>query len=373
MNTSSSRFARAIPAAALACLAGSASAQQYTLYGLVDAAVERIDHVGANAGSLTRMPSTTGSFPSRWGLRGSEDLGDGLKAVFTLEAGFGPDTGVSGQGGRMFGRQAFVGLSGGWGTVSAGRHYTMLFWSLLEADVIGPMVFAIGSLDSYVPNTRVDNALSYRGKFGDLSAGATFSFGRDSANPAPNNPAGTNCGGELATDSKACREWSVLLKYDQPSWGVAAAIDTLKGGAGSWAVAGLTSSTLSDRRTTVNGYAKLGSVKLAGGVIQRDNDGSATTPRSDLVFFGATLPVGELFSLDAQVAQLKFKHSPNKASLAVLRGNYALSKRTALYAAVGHIDNEGSLAMSVSGGAPGSNPAPGVGQTGIVTGLRHSF
>ncbi|MFP3617304.1 porin, partial [Paraburkholderia sp. SIMBA_050] len=48
---------------------------------------------------------------SRWGLRGTEDLGGGLKAIFVLENGFSVGTGAAGQGGAMFGRQAYVGLS----------------------------------------------------------------------------------------------------------------------------------------------------------------------------------------------------------------------------------------------------------------------
>jgi predicted porin len=90
--------------------AGAASAH-VTVYGILDTGVERLNHV--NGGSLTRVPTLTGGqFPSRWGLRGAEGLGDGLSAVFALESGLAMDTGSSLQNGRLFGRQAFVGLSG---------------------------------------------------------------------------------------------------------------------------------------------------------------------------------------------------------------------------------------------------------------------
>jgi predicted porin len=366
--------------AALSTLCALAGAQttpampsSVTLYGLIDVAVESISNVGTPGTTLVRMPSTTGSLASRWGMRGSEDLGGGLKAVFALESGFAPDTGAAGQAGRLFGRQAYVGLSGDWGTVSLGRQYTMLFWSLLDADVIGPMVFGLGSLDSYLPNTRADNALAWRGTFNGLTLGATYSLGRDSANPTPNNPAGTNCGGESATDTKACREWSLLAKYDQPGWGVAAAIDEQRGGAGSWAVAGLTSGAMADRRTTLNGYVKWAGVKLGGGLIHRKNDGSAATPHSDLIFAGISYPVTPSLTVDAQLSRLKFKNSANQAQLAILRGVYSLSKRTAVYAGLGQIGNDGTLAISVSGGAPGSNPAAGASQKAVVVGLRHAF
>ncbi|MES2944216.1 MAG: porin, partial [Pseudomonadota bacterium] len=358
---------------ALSAFCAIASAQtlpSVTLYGLIDVAVERVSNVGASGTSLVRVPGNTGSLPSRWGMRGSEDLGDGLKAEFTLESGFGPDTGSLGQGGRLFGRQAYVGISGKWGMVSLGRQHTMLQTALMDADVIGPMLFSLGSLDNYIPNARADNALAWRGTFDGLTLGATYSLGRDTANPAPNNPGGTNCAGESATDTQACREWSLLAKYNQPSWGVAAGIDEMRGGAGSWVAAGLTTSSLTDRRSTLNGYVKVGTVKLAGGLISRNNEGSAATPRSDLIFFGVSYPVTPSLTLDAQLAQLKFKNSANKAQLALVRGVYSLSRRTALYASLGHISNDGTLAISVSGGASGSNPAAGASQLGILASCR---
>jgi predicted porin len=353
--------------------ASAPAAPAYTIYGLIDIGEESINNVGTSGNNLVRMASTTGALPSRVGIRGSKELGAGLTGVFTLESGFAPDSGTSGQGGRLFGRQGFVGLSGSWGTFSVGRQYTMLYWSLLDSDNIGPMVFGLGSLDSYIPNTRVDNSLAWKGTFSGLTLGATFSTGRDSANPTPNNPAGTNCGGESANDPNACREWSLLAKYDQPNWGVAAAIDEMNGGAGSWAALGLTSSDLTDRRTTLNGYYKFGSVKLSGGLMTRNNMGSAATPKSDLVFFGVTYPVTPNFVLDAQLSQLTFKDSSNKAQLAVVRGNYTLASGLVVYAGLGQIANEGTLAISVSAGASGSNPVAGGSQTGIVGGIRYAF
>src|ERR1044072_252963 len=87
-------------------LAGAASAQStVTLYGLVDMYME---HGKVGASSLNRL-SSGGLYGSRWGMRGTEDLGGGLSAVFNLESGFSADTGVPGQGGLAFGRNSFVG------------------------------------------------------------------------------------------------------------------------------------------------------------------------------------------------------------------------------------------------------------------------
>ncbi|MFX5578745.1 porin, partial [Acinetobacter baumannii] len=85
-----------------------------------------------------KMPSLTGSFPSRIGFRGTEDLGGGLQALFVLESGFAPDTGAMGQGGRLFGRQSYVGLKSGWGQIMLGRQLNMTYISQLKTDVMGP-------------------------------------------------------------------------------------------------------------------------------------------------------------------------------------------------------------------------------------------
>ncbi|MEK6293916.1 MAG: porin, partial [Paraburkholderia tropica] len=92
-----------------------------TLYGLIDAGVTYANNSGGH--SLWKASSGTVN-GSRWGLRGSEDLGGGLKAIFTLESGFNIMNGAAGQSSRMFGRQAFVGLaSNQFGAVTLGRQY----------------------------------------------------------------------------------------------------------------------------------------------------------------------------------------------------------------------------------------------------------
>jgi predicted porin len=347
----------------------AAAAQSVTIYGVVDTGVEYLNHVGAAQADVVRQPSLAATVPSRWGLRGSEDLGHGLKSVFVLESGFAPDSGVSNQGPRLFGRQAFVGLSGPWGQVGLGRQYTMLFWARLDTDILTSNVYGVGSIDSYIPNSRADNAVSYKGKFGGVTIGGTYSFGRDTVNGGP-GPAGTNCAGENPADSRACREWSAMLMYETDWWGVSAAYDSLRGGAG--AFGGLVRSSLKDDHLSLGGYVLLQRTKLGAGLLSRNNEAS-TTPRSDLWFAGASYDITPAFNLAGEVYYLKYRHSGNKAWLAAMRGTYAFSKRTSIYATVGYIDNSGQSALSVSGGNPGGIPLPGGNQVGVMLGIKQVF
>ncbi|APA84869.1 porin [Paraburkholderia sprentiae WSM5005] len=108
--------------ASLTLVTGVAHAQSsVTLYGLLD---EGLNFTSNANGHATYQMKSGDTYGSRWGLRGEEDLGGGLKAVFKLESGFDTNSGQAGQSGRLFGRQAYVGLSSDqYGTVTFGRQY----------------------------------------------------------------------------------------------------------------------------------------------------------------------------------------------------------------------------------------------------------
>ena len=120
-----------VAAAVLAAVSGAAMAQSsVTLYGVADVYLANTSTTnfvapGGASVKITQPRVDSGGFSgSRWGLRGVEDLGGGLKATFRFESGFDISTGASAQGGLLFGREAWVGLEGGFGTVRAGRQYT---------------------------------------------------------------------------------------------------------------------------------------------------------------------------------------------------------------------------------------------------------
>jgi len=348
----------ALGAAALV-LSGGVAAQSspVTLYGLIDFGVEHV--LGAQGQTRTGF----GALASRWGVRGTEALGGGLRATFHLEGGFSANNGTVSNGNRHFGRWATVGLAGPWGEVKLGRQLTMLIPAMMDSDTFGPSWYGSGSLDSYLPNARADNAVSYQGKFGGLDVGATFSLGRDVVNNG--GPTGTNCPGENGT----CREASVMLRYRSKDWGLSYGHEYLQGGPG--AVGGLTSGDLKDRRNVVGAYLMVHeAVKLSAGLMRRSNDGRPTDRYSDMAYVGGQYSFTTATSLDLQALRLSFKQSNKSTNSLVARVTHRLSKRSSLYAMASQVRNSATSTVTVS---PRLASTPGMNQTGVILGMTHSF
>lgn len=150
-----------LPTSLLSLLCCTAFAQtNVTIYGVADVGITRTDTNAPGVDATWSMDSGIAS-GSRLGFRGTEDLGGGLSTLFVIENGFNVDTGAAGQGGRIFGRQAFVGLSGGFGTVKLGRQYTPIFTVL---DAIDPFGTGLAGDITTVFNAygvRTDNTVNY--------------------------------------------------------------------------------------------------------------------------------------------------------------------------------------------------------------------
>ncbi|ASW04140.1 porin [Paraburkholderia aromaticivorans] len=156
-----------------------------TLYGLIDAGLTYTN----NQGGQHNFKMTSGAVNgSRWGLRGAEDLGGGLKAIFTLENGFSIANGTLGQGGRQFGRQAFVGLSSiQYGAVTLGRQYDSV------VDYLGPLAltgtqyggtqFAHPFDNDNLDNSfRINNSVKYQSaNYAGFKFGAQYGFSNQAA------------------------------------------------------------------------------------------------------------------------------------------------------------------------------------------------
>ncbi|CAB3780516.1 porin [Pararobbsia alpina] len=159
-----------ITLAVLGTAATAAQAQSsVTLYGLIDAGVTYVNSTKTATGghSLVAMQdgATAGLSGSRWGVRGQEDLGGGSSAIFVLESGFSYNTGASGQGGALFGRQAFVGLSNTtYGVVTLGRQYDTgvdLLQPLAAYGTWGNLTSHAGDIDNIGNLNRINNAVKY--------------------------------------------------------------------------------------------------------------------------------------------------------------------------------------------------------------------
>lgn len=223
--------------AVVAGFAGAAHAQapastSVTLYGLLDVGVGITD---PETGSTTTALVSGVQSGSRWGLKGSEDLGGGLKAIFQLENGFNVDNGTLGQGGRLFGRWAYAGLAGSFGEVRLGRQWAAGFELAGLVDPFGTGFGAAGmqSTFSSANALRVDNALVYRSPVvGGFLGVVGYSFnavaqesGSASANPNALTLGGAYLNGPLAvigtyenvnnpTGGKDQKHWWVGGTYD---------------------------------------------------------------------------------------------------------------------------------------------------------------
>ncbi|MGF6919449.1 porin [Paraburkholderia sp. 40] len=156
-------MANLLVASYLLSFAGLASAQSsVTLYGLISTAIAYANNQkGGSSWFVANGPMQ----PPRFGLKGTEDLGGGLHAIFTLESGFSITNGSLSQGGRMFGRQAFVGLSSDRiGTITVGRQYDLGAATLCAYE--SACQFAaygthIGDNDNVFNTFRVNNAVIF--------------------------------------------------------------------------------------------------------------------------------------------------------------------------------------------------------------------
>ncbi len=195
-----------LTAAVLTTIAGAAHAQSsVTLYGLIDAGLSYVNHVKnpatGKADNLFQYQDGVAA-GSRWGLRGTEDLGGGLKALFVLENGFNSGTGAAGQGGAMFGRQAYVGLSqASVGSLTLGRQYTF------TTDFLGPKYSTggntVGGNFSYHFNdidqivlSRINNAVKFTSaNFAGLTFGGLYGFSNQAGHFAGSPTAGATAPG----------------------------------------------------------------------------------------------------------------------------------------------------------------------------------
>ena len=300
---------------ALAVLAASGAAMAQstvTLYGVIDAYLGSAKtDTGLVNGSVTQTVLNGGNFNgNRWGLKGTEDLGGGLKANFQLENGFNIDNGSLGQGGLMFGRQAWVGLSGGFGAVKVGRVYTAY------DDVNGQFNGAFDSgfspsgnvMKSVGYTSRANNGLRYETPaFGGLTAALSYGLGE---NAAPGVDAGSNTALNVAFASGPI---SASLGYQvEKATGNAESVKFTRLGAG----------------------YDLGMAFLKASYGKVENMAAVSGADATEYQIGVDVPVGAALTLSGSYAKSDDNAKAGDASRKGfgLAAKYTLSKRTFVYA-----------------------------------------
>lgn len=380
-----------ISLAALAAVSSVAHAQSsVTLYGTLDTAVAYFSNQkGAHAsGGTFQMASGTLS-GDRWGLKGTEDLGGGLSAVFNLQSGYNLNTGAAGQGDRMFGRTAMVGLADkSYGTVTVGRQYDPLvdlIQPLTEDDTYGSAFATPGDIDNYDDSSRVNNSIKYTSPtYAGLQVSAMYAFGGD---------AGETSGGQT---------YAIAALYSHGPLNLAAGYLRANNDGTSSTYDGFTSTGLDS--TAINGafisattlqiiraagtYA-IGPVTLGAAYSNVDYGNYAAAPGSNN---GTRFNTAQAFvnyqlnaAIELGVGYNYTKGSGNNVDASYnqvsLGADYALSKRTDLYALAAYqkasgntIDAEtGQVVAATASVADFGNDASGNNQTMVMLGIRHHF
>lgn len=309
--------------AALTAFAGVASAQSsVTLFGVVDLNVRN-----TKTGSTSlKSVSQDGSYSSRLGFRGVEDLGGGLRAGFWIEGALNPDTGGTGQNWQ---RRSTLSLMGGFGEVRLGRDYTPTFWNYTVFDPFGTNGVA------------------------NMASAVNSTFGLATTFVRANNTVGyflPTLGGVYGQVQVAAGEGATGNKYMGGRVGYAGGPVNV---AGAWGKTYKTGAMLNDY-TDVNVGASFnaGVVTVMGQYSKRDY----STANQKTFLVGAVVPFGAS-SIKVSYVKSSGSSAAMDAKLMGLGYMYDLSKRTTMYAQYGKLDKTGSTSDV----------------TGYEFGMRHSF
>jgi len=382
-------------ALAVAALASGAAFAQSNVqvYGVADfgLAVNGSSLDNTTSGQKTRFDSGIAS-GSRLGFKGTEDLGNGLKALFNFEMGLTLDDGASAQG-RTFGRQSFVGLTGGFGTVIGGRIYTPHYTLMAQIDPFGlgtagrannlfassGVLSAVGAGGSYDP-IRVNNTLAYVSpSFNGLNV--TVAYGTN----ALSNQETTS-----GTEKKTNRLFAIApvytngpltvgLNYHQvkldgntftdPNSDPVYSLDPAKGLVKTGGT--ITADTGKLNSTTLAGKYDFGVLALSAAYsTNKTKINGEDQDKTRNWLLGVSAPIGAKVVLKASYVNLKDKLNDEADARQIAIGaDYLLSKRTKLYTAYSKINNDDNAAYTVghASGGQANN------ESQFNVGINHSF
>lgn len=355
-------------AVAAAMTAATASAADFTLYGIVDTGLGYTNLDTLEDPTVNRFEMINGyNSGSRFGFKGTEDLGNGYSVSFVLENGFNSDSGVLGQGGRMFGREAQVKFHSPYGTLSFGRAGTLLSGAGtldifgMNADVLPGGWDGIFNIGNYQGNgMRLDNMVTYQTP---TAAGFTgylqYSFANDTTSGDDDSK---------PNERNSNRYFAGGLTYNNGPLGVVAVYDTLmfRHYSDSLVDPKGNDANVGDSRTfTLGGHYDFGVVKITayGQYVKGSRSGFADGIQSGAVFWfndeddtknnqfydadgynfhlGAQfpLPCGRLYA-GAYYGYLEANDDPDNMDATnwniFLAHEYDLSKRTIIYSGIGY-------------------------------------
>jgi len=360
------------------CLGEAHAESGVHIFGLVDAGVEVSS---AGKGTQTRVISG-GDAGSRWGIDGTEELGQGLSATFRLVGGFSADDGQMGQGGRLFGREAAVGLAQrGAGSLLLGRQPTPVsltnsfvdaFYWMGSGGLISLTRSGATAVQQVIPqvvSARADNAIKYYSP----EEWKTVSFSLLIA-PGEKSPQLGNTYGASARYLQG--PWDLNVAWGRQDAGTGAT-----GNITSYSVGGSYDFQLAKLYL---GYTnERNACSSCTGSLARATDAfRASVSEFGLANIGVRVPIGR-FTAIGQAAWVNdrsnYQVSPGNRNAwwFAIGGEYSLSRRTTLYGSVGTIENRnGSMYALGSGGV--QQPANSVGagnprSTAGNIGIKHVF
>ncbi|WP_422012535.1 porin [Roseateles sp.] len=340
-----------IALAVLGLTGGAAVAQSsVTLFGVLDA-----DMKYTKTGDVKKKAlDSSGLNTSRFGVRGTEDLGGGLKAGFWLESEVAVDTGVAGNGGAFWGRRATVSLAGDFGEVRLGRNKTA---SRLHLEDFDPFAFTgLGSVGAVYSNLGSGNGTSY-GRADNL---VSYSL--------PNNLSGFYGGVDVSAGegTNTNKGQSVRLGYKNGPLHVS----------GTYASTSNAADNSKFKLTSIGGAYDLGVARPSLSY----TESKYLSRKQQVLTAAVTVPVGQ-GQFVATYTDAKANGAAETAAagytaigdakLFALGYAYNLSKRTALYTTYSQIDNKGNARFLVAG-SPAAT-AGGQKSSGVDVGVRHSF
>ena len=367
----------ALMLASMACACASqaqtspaaATTSNVTIYGLLDVSMA---YASASSGHVLKLDSGHVN-GSRLGFRGSEDLGDGLRANFLLEQGINVDTGAQGQnqgaGGKMFGRGAYVGLSGGFGEVRLGRTpLTISSDAQAAGDAFG--LGGSGNAQGIQPATgRSNNTVWYQSpKFGGATAKLSYSFGEQADGKSGNHVAagmfyaqGSFSAAAAYTvlrhpvDQSRVRWLNTGAAYDFGSFKLFGTLATFKNPS-----ADITPAV----HAGLDGTVQLAGIPLVGYYAGQD-DRSAS--------IGASVALG-VDTILVQVVKLDDRGSLDRdATQFGIEFIHNLSKRSSLYAGYGKVWNHNGAAYGLTGATTQAALGPSGDSYAYHVGVRHAF